>query len=113
MGLTAAAIISLAGSFIPAAIQAAEMIFSGRGTGATKKQTVMESIKALLDAASKAGRAPGTAIPSEIEAAIEATLAALKQIGAVPSSPTSTTDAAAAAGGKMQISGSVTLTPAP
>ncbi len=89
----AAAIITLVGSLLPAAITAAERLF-GPGTGSVKKQTVLDAVTPVLQAAAVAGKTAGSVIPAEVEAALEAVLSALKQTGSVPHSSTSSTAAA-------------------
>lgn len=98
----AAAIITLVGALLPSAITAAEKIF-GSGAGSVKKQAVTDAVLPVLQAAAAAGKTAGSVIPADLEAALEATLAALKQTGAVPTS----TPAAVATGTKLTVTGTL------
>ena len=114
--MTTAAIIALLGAILPAAITGAEKLF-GKSTGAAKAstdaaklKTVSDTVTPFLQALATAGKTPGSPLPSDIEAAIEASLAALKSVGAVSTTtPTSSSAAPAAATQSVKVSGTLTL----
>ena len=89
----AALLIPLLGQLIPAAILGAQKLF-GSLTGsakaandAAKLKTVTDALTPFIQALATAGKIPGSPIPADVEAAIEAVLSGMKLVGAVPSAP--------------------------
>ena len=111
----AAAIISLLGAVLPGAIQVAQKLF-GSITGsakaandAAKLSIVAATVTPLLQALETAGKTPGAVLPTDVKAAIEAVLAAMKAIGAVPANNPTAAPGASDPSQTMKISGTLTL----
>ena len=110
----AAAIISLLDAILPSAIQGAQKLF-GSVSGAAKAandtaklNTVLSTVTPFLQALATAGKTPGSIIPADVETAIEAVLAALKQVGSIPTnSATAVTGSSPATA--VKIAGTLTI----
>jgi hypothetical protein len=109
-----AAIISLLGPFLPTIILGVQKVFGVAppdkpDVNTTKLQTVLNTVMMFLNGLAAVGKTPGTVVPAEVEAAIEAVLAAMKQSGQVPSNSIPSMPTTLGSGAVMQISGTVTI----